>query len=271
VRIALTIEYDGSAFSGWQRQNDRRTIQAGVEQALSKVADEPIAVICAGRTDAGVHALEQIAHFDTSAKRDRQAWTLGANTHLPDDVRIIRAFSVSDAFHARSSALARCYRYILLNRKVRSALLPRQSTWCYYPLNVERMQQAADYLVGEHDFSSFRAQGCQSNSPRRRVDWITVQREGERVIIEIVANAFLHHMVRNIAGVLMAIGADKEPPEWARQVLLARNRSSGGVTAPPHGLYLVAIHYPRPLGLPRHPVFKPLPDNLTRIDDPVSK
>ena len=268
MRIALTIEYDGSAFSGWQRQNGRRTVQSCVEQALSKVADEPVIVICAGRTDAGAHALEQIVHFDTSAKRDMQAWTLGTNTQLPDDVRIIHARAVSNDFHARSSALARCYRYMILNRNVRSALLRRQSTWYYYPLNVERMQQAADYLVGEHDFSSFRAQGCQSNSPRRRVDWITVQRHGERVTIEIVANAFLHHMVRNIAGVLMTIGAGKESPEWARQVLLAHNRSAGGVTARPHGLYLVAIHYPRRFGLPRHALFDPLPDNLTRFDTP---
>jgi tRNA pseudouridine38-40 synthase len=270
MRIALTIEYDGSAFSGWQRQNSRRTVQACVEQALSKVADEPVSVVCAGRTDAGVHALEQIAHFETSAKRDVQAWTLGANTHLPDDVRIIGARPVSDAFHARSSALARCYRYIILNRNTRSALLPRQTTWCFSPLDIEPMQKAADYLIGEYDFSSFRAQGCQSKSPCRRVDWIMVRREDERVIIEIVANAFLHHMVRNIAGVLMTIGAGKEKPEWAQQVLLAHSRSAGGVTAPPHGLYLVAIHYPRRFGLPRHALFDPLPDNLTRFDEPGS-
>jgi tRNA pseudouridine38-40 synthase len=268
LRIALTIEYDGSAFSGWQLQNSRRTVQMCVEQALSKVADEPVAVVCAGRTDAGVHALEQVAHFDTSAQRNVQAWTLGANTYLPNDVRIIDARPVSDDFHARSSALARCYHYMILNRKVRSALLPRQTTWCHYPLDIEQMQQAAGYLIGEHDFSSFRARGCQSNSPRRRVDWITVQRAAERVTIEIVANAFLHHMVRNIVGVLMTIGAGKEAPEWALQVLLARDRSNGGVTAPPHGLHLVAVHYPMRFSLPRHTVFEPLPDNLTRFDEP---
>ena len=271
MRIALTIEYDGSAFSGWQRQNSRCTIQACVEQALSQVADEPIAVICAGRTDAGVHALEQIAHFDTSAKRDIRAWTLGTNTHLPDNVRIIGARPVSNDFHARSSALARCYRYIILNRNVRSALLRRQTTWCFHPLDIESMQKAADYLIGEHDFSSFRAQGCQSKSPCRTMHWIKVHRDGERVTIEVVANAFLHHMIRNIAGVLMTIGAGKEPPEWAQQVLLARDRSVGGVTAPPHGLYLVAVYYPQRFGLPRHAVFTPLPDNLTRFDEPGSK
>lgn len=271
VRIALTIEYDGSAFSGWQRQNSRRTIQACVEQALSKVAAEPVAVICAGRTDAGVHALEQIAHFDTSAKRDIQAWTFGTNTHLPDDVRIIGAHPVGNAFHARSSALARCYRYTILSRNVRPALARRRTTWCYYSLNVDRMRKAAAYLIGEHDFSSFRAQGCQSKSPWRTLHWIKVQREGEQVRIEIVANAFLHHMVRNIAGVLMTIGAGKEQPEWARQVLLARDRTAGGVTAPPNGLYLVAVYYPQRFGMPRHAVFNPLPDDLNRFDEPGSQ
>ena len=267
MRIALTIEYDGSAFSGWQRQNSRRTVQSCVEQALSKVADEPVAVVCAGRTDAGVHALAQIAHFDTATNREMRAWTLGVNTYLPGDVRIIQACAVNNYFHARSSALARCYRYMILNRNVRSALLRRQTTWCFYPLDIEPMQKAADHLIGEHDFSSFRAQGCQSKSPCRMMHWIKVYRDGERVIIEIVANAFLHHMVRNIAGVLMAIGAGKEQPEWAQQVLLACDRSAGGVTAPPHGLYLVAVHYPQRFGLPRHGVFNPLPDDLTRFDE----
>lgn len=266
MRIAIAIEYDGSAFSGWQHQRDQRTVQAVVEQALSRVADQPVTVTATGRTDAGVHALELVAHFDTTVERGGDAWMMGGNSYLPDDVRIIWSRRVSDTFHARSSALARYYRYSILNRNVRSALLRQQITTCYTPLNVAAMQQAADYLVGEHDFSSFRAQGCQSKSPNRRMDRVRVTREGEQVHIDLVANAFLHHMVRNIAGALIAVGSGKQPPEWLHRLLLARDRKQGGVTAAPYGLYLMAVYYPQKFGIARHPIFDFLPDDLTRID-----
>ncbi|MDD5036633.1 MAG: tRNA pseudouridine(38-40) synthase TruA [Methylococcaceae bacterium] len=263
-RIVLGIEYDGSVFAGWQRQRDRRNIQACVEEAVSKVAAEQVDVVCAGRTDAGVHALEQVAHFDTSARREPRSWLLGVNANLPDDVRILWAREMDESFHARYSAIARYYRYVILNRPMRSALFRKQVTWCFYPLQEEKMQLAANHLLGDHDFSSFRAQGCQSSSPRRIMHFIRVSREEERVIIELSANAFLHHMVRNIAGVLMEIGAGKQSPDWAKQVLEARDRNRGGVTAPPDGLYLGGVYYPEPFGLNKHPIFELLPPNATR-------
>lgn len=267
-RIALGIEYDGSAFAGWQRQRPRRTIQACVEEAVGRVAAEKVDVVCAGRTDAGVHALEQVAHFDTSARRAMRSWLLGANTELPEDVRVIWAREVAGEFHARYSAIARFYRYVILNRPMKSALLRRQVTWHYHSLDVERMQEAANHLIGEHDFSSFRAQGCQSKSPRRIMHFIRVRREGERVVIELAANAFLHHMVRNIAGVLMEIGSGKQESAWAKAVLDARDRRLGGVTAPPDGLYLGGVFYPERFGLPRHPIFDQLPATASRYIPP---
>lgn len=266
MRIALGIEYDGSAFAGWQLQKNRLTIQECMEKALSKVADEPIRIMAAGRTDAGVHALEQVAHFESRARRDERAWLLGTNTHLPDAVRVIWARRVSEAFHARYSAIARFYRYSILNRTMRSALLRKQMTWFYHPLDAGRMQAAADYLIGEHDFSSFRAKECQSKSPYRRMYLIQVYRRGDRVIIDLVANAFLHHMVRDIAGVLMEVGMGKQAPVWAQQVLAARDRKMGGVTAPPDGLYLGGICYPERFAMPKHPVFNRLPVDAKRFD-----
>jgi len=268
-RIAFGLEYDGSAFAGWQWQRDRRTIQACVEEAVSKVAAERVDVVCAGRTDAGVHALEQVVHFDTSARREMRSWLLGANTELPEDVRVIWVREVDGEFHARYSAIARFYRYVILNRPMKSALLRRQVTWHYHELDVERMQEAAKHLIGEHDFSSFRAQGCQSKSPRRIMHFIQVRREGERVVIELAANAFLHHMVRNIAGVLMEIGSGKQAPAWAEAVLAARDRKLAGVTAPPDGLYLGGVYYPERFGIPRHPVFDRLPANASRYVPPA--
>jgi len=206
-RLALGIEYDGSAFAGWQCQRDRRSVQACVEGAVGRVADEKVDVVCAGRTDAGVHALEQVAHFETTARRDPRSWLLGINTALPDDVRILWVKEVEEDFHARYSAIARCYRYTILNRPIKSALLRKQVTWCFRPLDAGKMQEAASHLIGDHDFSSFRAQGCQSSSPRRIMHFIRVTREGDQVHIDLAANAFVHHMVRNIAGVLIDIGA----------------------------------------------------------------
>jgi tRNA pseudouridine38-40 synthase len=271
MRIALGIEYDGQAFAGWQWQPGRRTLQSAVDEALSRVAAEPVRVVCAGRTDAGVHALEQVAHFDTQAHRKPYSWLMGANTELPEDVRVLWVREVPEEFHARYSAIARVYRYVILNRPMRSALQRRQVTWHYPPLDIEPMREAARHLIGEHDFSSFRAQGCQSKSPNRFMHFIHVRRDDDRVIIELCANAFLHHMVRNIAGVLMEIGSGKQPPEWARQVLQARDRARGGVTAPADGLYLSGVCYPERFGIARHPIFEHLPENASRYTPPETE
>lgn len=265
-RIILGVEYDGSRFCGWQWQPQKRSVQQILEEALSKVANQPVTVICAGRTDAGVHAFEQVVHFDVAVERELHAWLLGGNSNLPDDVRIIWVKEAIGDFHARYSAIARFYRYIILNRPAKSALLPRQATWCFPLLDAEKMHQAAQFLIGEHDFSSFRAQGCQSKSPLRFMHFIDVYRDGEKVIMDISANAFLHHMVRNIAGVLMAVGLGKQPVNWTQDLLAIKNRTLAGITAPPDGLYLGAVYYPERYGLAKHPVFDKLPAGAKRFD-----
>lgn len=264
--MVLGIEYDGSGYSGWQAQAHHRSVQTALERALSKVANHAVTVICAGRTDAGVHALEQVVHFDTRAERSATAWLLGGNSHLPDDVRITWAKRAVGDFHARYSAIARFYRYVIFNRPVKSALLHRQTSWCYHPLDAEKMHQAAQHLIGHHDFSSFRAHGCQSKSPMRAMYFIDVYRESDKVIIDISANAFLHHMVRNIAGVLMAIGAGKQATDWTQTLLDVKDRAQGGMTAPPEGLYLAAIYYPEHYGIAKHVVFDKLPADAKRFD-----
>lgn len=249
-RIALGIEYDGSAFSGWQTQLHAIGVQAVVEAALSKVADHPVAVVAAGRTDAGVHAAMQVVHFDTSAVRNERAWTLGANSNLPKQISVLWAREVSEAFHARYGALARSYRYLILNRIPRPALAFDRVCWVRDALDAQRMQSAADLLVGEHDFSSFRAAECQARSPIRRLHGIKVERRGELLTVDVTANAFLHHMVRNIAGVLIAVGCGDRPVQWVADILAARDRKQGGVTAVPQGLYLVGVRYAAALQLP---------------------
>lgn len=244
MRIAAVIEYDGAGFAGWQRQRHAGTVQEAVEEALSRVANQPISVTCAGRTDAGVHATAQVIHFDTDACRPERAWVLGSNTHLPEAVRIVSVREVDEEFHARFSALARAYRYVIANKPVRPALHRQRVAWAHKALDAERMHVAGQCLIGEHDFSSFRAVACQARHPIRRVDRLSVTRRGDYLYLDIEANAFLHHMVRNIAGVLMAIGSGERPVEWAREVLEARDRTQGGVTAPPEGLYLVKVVYP---------------------------
>jgi len=247
MKIALGIEYDGSHFNGWQTQLGQakvRTVQSCLEAALSKIANHPISVICAGRTDSGVHGLGQVVHAEVHVERQMRSWVFGGNTHLPKDVSIQWATSVPNDFHARFSAIQRHYRYIILNRPTRSAVFANYATWYYYPLDVARMQTAAQHLLGEHDFSAFRAQGCQAKTPVRTISRLNVKRDGERVIIEVSANAFLQHMVRNIAGVLMTIGAGKQEPDWSQHVLETRNRAKGGVTAVPNGLYFVGVDYP---------------------------
>jgi tRNA pseudouridine38-40 synthase len=249
-RIAACIEYDGGAFQGWQVQEGCRTVQAAVERAFAQVANHPVRVACAGRTDAGVHATAQVVHFDTSARRTNRSWVLGANRYLPGDVSVLWAQAVPADFHARFSATARTYRYVILNRATRPALLAGRVCWEFRPLALDPMREAAACLIGEHDFSSYRALACQAKSPVRIVRRLEVAREGEQVFIDVEANAFLHHMVRNIAGVLMTVGVGKRPPGWAHEVLEARNREVGGVTAPPQGLFLVGVRYPERYALP---------------------
>ncbi|NDE34434.1 MAG: tRNA pseudouridine(38-40) synthase TruA [Gammaproteobacteria bacterium] len=265
MRIALVVEYDGTDFAGWQWQLAQRTVQNELEAALSRVANHPVRVVCSGRTDAGVHALAQVVHFDTEASRKTHAFMMGTNAWLPADVRVTKALEVGTDFHARTSAIARHYRYEILNRSMASALGPRQQTLCPKPLDAEAMQAAANCLIGEHDFSSFRAQGCQSKSPIRFLHFIRVRREGERVLIDVGANAFLHHMVRNIVGSLMAVGAGKESPEWLAGVLAARNRRLAGITAPSDGLYFAGVLYPERFGLERAPIFDLLPADARRF------
>ncbi len=255
MRIALEVEYDGTDFFGWQRQSEGRTVQSCVEGALSEVADHPVSVVCAGRTDTGVHATGQVVHFDTSAVRPMDGWRRGANTHLPADIRVHWVRPVEDGFHARFAATERCYRYIIHNHRVRSALLRSRVGWEYQPLEVSRMIAAAGHLQGEHDFTSFRAVACQAHSPVRTVSCVELVRNGDFIYMDIKANAFLHHMVRCIAGVLMAVGRGERSPEWVAEVLAAKDRSLSGVNAVPAGLYLVAVRYPRAFGIPSgHPL-----------------
>lgn len=249
-RIALGFEYDGSAFAGWQAQLHATGIQSAVESALSFVADSPIAVICAGRTDAGVHATAQVVHFDTDVRRTERGWVMGANTNLPDSVSALWAREVHPDFHARFAALARSYRYVILNRTPRPALLRERVCWVREPLDADLMHAAAQCLVGEHDFSSFRAAECQSPTPIRRLQRIQVTRINEYVVIDVTANAFLHHMVRNIAGVLLAVGRGRQDVSWPATVLQLRDRSQGGITAPAGGLYLFGVSYLPQFGIP---------------------
>ena len=255
-RIALGVEYDGSAFHGWQMQRDpvMPTVQATLEQALGQIANHPVRVHCAGRTDTGVHALSQVVHFETSVQRPLKAWIMGANTHLPASVCVRWAQPVGDDFHARFSAFKRRYRYIIYNQPVRSAVLAGKVSWQCLPLSEQLMQQDAQLLVGSHDFTSYRAVACQSRSAVRDVESIQLYRQGALVVMDIEANAFLMHMIRNIAGVLMAVGSGKQSPGWAGEVLSARDRRLGGVTAPPHGLYFLGALYPEVFQLPGYAV-----------------
>lgn len=250
MRLALGIEYDGTDFSGWQRLSHGRSVQGEVEAALSFVADHAVEVACAGRTDAGVHACCQVVHFDTTATRSARAWTLGANSRLARDVAVVWARPVADDFHARFAARARRYRYTILNRPVRAALAARFVTWERVPLDAGAMQRAAQALLGENDFSAFRTAQCQAHSPMRNVHEVVVARSDDEVAIEIEANAFLHHMVRNIVGSLLPIGRGEKPAEWMAELLHGRDRSVAGPTAPASGLAFLAPRYPAQWGLP---------------------
>ena len=253
ARVALGIEYDGTAYSGWQRQGHARTVQGEVERALSRIADHEVRLTAAGRTDAGVHGLMQVAHFDTQATRAEQAWVRGGSAEVSADISILWARPVADTFHARFDALSRSYLYRILNRPVRPALDRARVCWVRRPLAADAMHTAAQALVGEHDFSAFRAAECQSAGPVRHLLEISVARCDDLVEIAVRANAFLHHMVRNIAGTLIAVGSGDRPEQWVASVLASRDRTLAGITAPPAGLYFAGVEYPAKFGLPSSP------------------
>jgi len=248
-RVAAVVEYDGSTFAGWQSQIHSRAVQDVVQEAIGFVAGHPVTVICAGRTDAGVHATGQVIHFDTTAIRTPRAWVLGANTRLPPAIALQWAAEVSPGFHARHAAVRRLYRYCILNRSARSALQRLYTAWIHRPLDAGVMHEAAQVLVGEHDFSAFRSIGCQSKTPVRRIHRIDVQRAGDFVWLEIEANAYLHHMVRNIVGTLVEIQDAAGPLDVMRRILDARDRRHAGMTAPAAGLYLSRVDYPPAYGI----------------------
>ncbi len=249
MRIALGVEYNGSQFYGWQRQSVADTVQQQLEKAISIVADKPITVYVAGRTDTAVHATEQIVHFDCDNPRELKAWVMGANSNLPNSISVLWAKHVEDEFHARFSAQSRYYRYIIFNNAVRPALLDKLVTWEYAALDVQKMQYAAQHLLGTHDFTSYRAVACQASSPMRTIEELTLSRQNEFVLMDIRANGFLHHMVRNIMGVLITIGRGEQAEDWSREVLQKCDRTLGGKTAPAAGLYLVKVQYDEKFGL----------------------
>jgi tRNA pseudouridine38-40 synthase len=255
VRIACRIEYDGSHFHGWQSQPHKGvvTVQDQLELALSEIANAAVRVHCAGRTDTGVHAHSQIIHFDAPVARSPKAWVIGGNSVLSRDIRMHWAVPVDKAFHARFSAQARRYRYIIANTPIRPALLRNQVAWHRRPLDAKSMHLSATALLGEQDFSAFRAASCQSRSPMRNIQHVAVQRQGSLVVIEITANAFLHHMVRNIAGSLLAVGDGRKPIEWIAELLSQRDRRRAAETAPAAGLYLADVDYPDEFALPETP------------------
>jgi tRNA pseudouridine38-40 synthase len=262
-RLAVGIEYDGGGYCGWQQQSDAASVQVALEQALSRVADQPIQLICAGRTDAGVHARAQVAHFDTDAVRSSRAWLLGTNSYLPRDISLHWTQPVAGEFHARFSALARSYRYLILNRVTRSALAHGRALVVHRPLDVAAMQAGAQWLIGEHDFSAFRSSECQARSPVRQLRTLRVARSGDWIAVDVTANAFLHHMVRNLVGLLLDVGIGKAPPQWAAEVLASRDRTRSSPTAPAQGLYFWTVRYPRAFGLPEEaagPVSAIIPD-----------
>jgi tRNA pseudouridine38-40 synthase len=250
MRFALSIEYDGAGFSGWQSQPNGNTVQDVLEAALAAIASSPVRVVCAGRTDAGVHATAQVVHFDAPVERSPTAWVRGVNAHLPPQVAVRWAMSVPDDFHARFSARSRCYHYLLLNRPERPGLLSGKVGWCHRPLDFDAMQDGASCLIGEHDFSSFRAAECQAKSPIKTLHSFALVREGDLIRFQCHANAFLHHMVRNLVGALIYVGMRKQPVAWLTDLLIARDRRLGAPTCSPDGLYLAGIEYDPAWGLP---------------------
>mgnify|MGYP000681095889 FL=1 len=250
MKYAACIEYDGSAYNGWQYQDHAPSVQGDVEEAISKVANHSVKIICAGRTDTGVHGVGQIIHFESNAERSIDAWQFGTNSNLPHTTVMRWIQLVDDSFHARFSAGARRYRYIILNRGTRPALLSKRVAWHRRPLDHEPMQAASQYLLGEHDFTSLRAAGCQAKHAVRTIHDIQISREGDLIYLDVKANAFLYHMVRNIAGTLFVIGEGKQPVEWLPELMQKQDRREAGATAPPGGLYFVHVDYPKQFELP---------------------
>ena len=246
-RIVLGVQYDGQPWLGWQSQPHGQTVQDALQQALQAIATQPVKIYCAGRTDAGVHALEQVVHFDTEARRDPNSWVRGVNAHLPKSIavrwsKVIEVAGQPD-FHARFSARSRTYHYVLYNHPVRSPLLQGRAGWSFQPLDEIRMRNAAACLLGEHDFSAFRASTCQAKSPVKLMHEITVRRQGDMIFFTVKASAFLHHMVRNIVGSLIKVGAGTQTPDWMKEVLESRDRSIAAPTFMPDGLYLARVDY----------------------------
>ncbi len=253
-RMALVLGYEGAAYRGWQAQKTGvSSVQATLETALAKVANAPVEVVCAGRTDAGVNATAQVVHFDCQVTRSPYSWVMGGNHHLPRDITLLWAGLVPGDFHARYSATGRTYRYLIYNHPVRPAWAHHSFTWIHQPLSAELMDKSAQVLLGERDFSAFRGADCQSNTPFRYLSRIEVSRRGVLITVEVEANAFLHHMVRNIVGTLLQVGAGKNPPDWVSEVLASKDRTQAGITAPAQGLYLVRVDYPKDFGLPVFP------------------
>lgn len=252
-RIALVLEYNGAQYCGWQLQAGVNTVQAELERALSLVANSSVRVHCAGRTDTGVHATHQVVHFDAPSVRSAKSWLMGCNANLPDTVVVRHALAVDGEFHARFSAQSRRYRYLVYNQAVRCAVSPQSVTWVRHPLDAGAMHTAAQHLLGELDFSAFRAASCQSSTAMRRVDFIEVSRFGPLVVVDIQANAFLHHMVRNIVGSLLLVGRGRQSTNWIAELLARRDRTVAGDTAPPWGLYLVGVQYPSHFKIPSLP------------------
>lgn len=250
MRVALGIEYDGSSYRGYQEQPGGQTIQDELQRALAKIAATPVNVVCAGRTDAGVHATGQVVHFDTEARRPMTAWVRGVNTFLPPDIAIRWARVVPDAFHARFSAFGRSYRYLLINRPQRPGVWNGRAGWYHHPLDISRMREAAGLLLGEHDFSAFRAADCQAKSPVKLMRRAEVKRLDDLVVFDFEAGAFLYHMVRNLVGSLVYVGQGKHPPGWIAELLLKADRRLAAPTFSPAGLYLVGVHYEPHWGLP---------------------
>ncbi len=251
-KVAFGIEYDGSHYYGWQRQqHTSETVQEYLEDAISSVANENITLYCAGRTDSGVHALGQVAHIETSALRSQKSWIRGINTKLPDDIAVQWAKKVPEDFHARYRAHRRSYKYIIDNtRNYRGAVNRFRASWVNKPLDENKMTEASKCLLGTHDFSSFQAVACQAKSPVKTVERLDIYRKQQLIIIEIEADAFLYHMVRNIVGVLVAVGSGEQDISWCKDILQARDRTKGGVTARPEGLLLTGIRYPDKYNIP---------------------
>lgn len=243
MRIALGLEYDGANFAGWQTQLQGNTVQDALERALSEIVGTPLRATCAGRTDAGVHAVAQVVHIDTPVARPENAWVRGVNAHLPDSVAVCWSREVPDDFHARFSARSRSYRYVLYNHAVRPALLHGRVGWFHLPLDVAAMQAGAALLVGERDFSAFRAAECQAKSPVKTLHLAEVRREGSCIVFDFRAGAFLHHMVRNMVGALVYVGKGAHPPEWIAELIAGRDRGLAAPTFSPSGLYLSGVEY----------------------------